>query len=377
MGEEPIGASEDRQPLTPVEADTDSGLQPDAATEAHADATSDADAPAAAQEGDAQFPADPDTDETAVSRREALSARRRAALEARDRRTWIWLSLAGAGVLALFLLGFWPVMAGRLEAAKQLDQAAALLGQASGTVGIIDKVVVNQLSAEPTQQIPDTAAEAAVARRELKQALALLDDAMPHLTEDEQRRGELVRTAVQARLQMLDSAPAILKTSVRAVRAKELADSTALQIKKADESEAKANTLYDQQTAVGVQDAGVLYGAASESLRLARTSCSQAATAFAEADFSAYIRYIDLRLAALETAKQSTTVWLAGDTAGGALLHKAYESQSKLATAAAKKLPDAPSRVVGDAFKKVAGGSRSAYEKARTQAQDAELALKG
>ena len=317
---------------------------------------------AAPEDSAAEQPADPESSDAAV--------------EARDRRTWLWLSAAGAVVLVLFMIGFWPVMAGRLNAAKQLDEAAVLIGKASGTVDGIGKVIADQLSPQPSKQIRDVSAESLVARRELKQVLSLLDDAMPHLTEDEQRRGELIRTAAEARLTMLDSAPIILKTSVRAVSAKELADTAAAQVRFADQSEKRANTLYSKKTALGVSTANDLYGRASASLTLARAGYSQATTAFPEADFAGYQSYLDMRRDALKTAQLSASVWLGGDLAGGRLLHNAYLSQNKQAAAALAKLPSAPDRVVGDAFKRIAGRSRDAYEKARTQADNAEKALK-
>ena len=42
-----------------------------------------------------------------------------------DRRIWTGLWVAAAVVLVLFMLAFWPVMRGRLDAAKQLQAEAA------------------------------------------------------------------------------------------------------------------------------------------------------------------------------------------------------------------------------------------------------------
>jgi hypothetical protein len=379
MGEEPTPAPEDATPEVAAQhelRETSAIDELAALSAASADDPATLDSGADNQDVDqapedvADDPTDPD-DSEARARAEEYER-----MEARDRRTWLYLSAAGVVVLVVFMLGFWPVMAGRLEAAKQLDQAVALLGKVSGTVDEINKVVRDQLSAEPSAQVSEMAAETVVARRELKEISALLDDAMPHLTEDEQRTGELVRTAANARTKMLDTAPKILKTSERAAKSKAIADAAAAQVKYADQTEARANVLYNQQTALGVRTAGDLYGRASGSLKLARAGYSQAASAFPEADFSAYLAYIDVRRAALKTAQESSTAWLGGDLAGGKLLHKAYQSQEKQAAAMAAKLPTAPGRVVGDAFKKVAGRARDTYEKARSQAQDAEQALK-
>jgi hypothetical protein len=293
----------------------------------------------------------------------------------RARRVWLMLWIGGGIVLILFLLAFWPVMRGRLDAAKQLDEAQALLKQARGSVSDVDRVVAQQLSADPSVATPDVSPQVLVARRELTQIDALVDDAMPHLTEDEQRRATLVRDAADARLAMLESAPTMLKTSARSATSLEPANAAWQEAQLANHSEASANAQYGKQTALGVRTSADLYARAAAQLKSGNSLYSQAASAFPEAG---YIRYADqgnLRINALRLATASTASWLAGNRALAKAQHAQYVAQSAKAEAAAKALPAPPGRAGGDAFEQIAGRSRQAYEAARAKAVAADEAL--
>ncbi len=294
----------------------------------------------------------------------------------RDRRIWLLLSLAGGVVVVLFLVGFWPVMQGRLDAANQLAQAITLLTQAKGSVSDVDRIVAQQLSSEPSASMPDVSPQVLVARRELTQIDVLIDDAMPHLTDDEQRRAKLVRQASDARLAMLDSMPTLLKASVRSARAMVPADAAWQQTQLADQAEASANAQYAKQTALGVRTSADLYGRASAQLKSASSLYSQAASAFPEAGYARYTDQSGLRVSALKLASMSTASWLSGNTALAKAQHEQYASQSAAAAAVAKALPSPPGRAGGDAFTNIAAASRQAYEAARAKVVAADEALK-
>jgi len=296
--------------------------------------------------------------------------------DARDRRTWLLLIAAGGVVLVLFLVAFWPVMRGRLDAAKQLDEAQALLAQARGSVSDIDAIVARQLSADPAVTAPDISAQVLVAKRELKQVDALIDQAMPHLTDDEQRQATLIREAADARLAMVASAAPILKVSAKSARALELANAGWQQTQAADRSEAKANAAYAKQTAIGVRSSADLYSQASAQLKAASTLYSQAASAFPEAGYTRYADQTNQRVGALKLATASTVSWLAGNQALAKTQHAQYVARSAKAAAVAKTLPQPPGRAAADAFEKLAGGSRQAYEAARAKAMTADDSLK-
>ena len=294
----------------------------------------------------------------------------------RERNIWVWLSLGGVLVLVLFLLVFWPVMRGRLDATKQLEQAVVLLGQAEGTTAAVDKTVAVQLSADALSSAPDVAAEILVARRELGQANQLIDDAMPHLADDEQQRATLVKTAVRARLTMLDSAPAILIASVKAVQAKTLGDRAWQLTLHAQTAETAAVRDYEGQTASTVESASVAVTTIQIELSDARDLYSQAASAFPDAGFEQYAKYVDVRRAAVAQLAQATTQWLHNGKPLAKATFANYQSSATKVSSAAKSLPYAPGSATGAGFRKVAGSQATAYAKAEKQAEAADKALK-
>ena len=293
----------------------------------------------------------------------------------RERRIWRWLILGGIVFMVLFLFAFWPVMAGRLNAAKQLDEAQALLGQAENSASAVDKAVAVQLSPAAEPSIADYSPQFLVARRELKQAVALVDAGMPHLADEEQSRGQLIETAAKARLTMLALAPAILATSEKAVRAQALADSGWQQLGQASAEETTAVDSYAQKTAPAVETASVHAQRALELANGARTPFSQAATAFPQAGFDRYVAYAKTRAAALHSLIAAAKAWLAGDTGSAAIAFRAYTAAAAKAQAAEAALPYAPGAATSKAFRALEGRSLAAYSNAKSQAVTADKAL--
>jgi hypothetical protein len=334
-----------------------------------------ADEPATSSDPTVQEPGSPDVETTAPRPDSEEAVSESVEQQARERRIWFALIAGGALVLLVFLLAFWPVMKGRLNAAKQLDDATALLKQARGSVSDVDRLVAAQLSAQPSATAPDVSPQILVARRELMQIDTLIDDAMPHLTEDEQRRAVLLREAADARLGMLAAAPALLKLSAKSARALAPANAAWRESQLADQTEASANAQYAKQTALSVRMSSDSYGQASTQVKTANSLYSQAASAFPEAGYNRYVDQGNLRIVALKSATASAASWVSGNKAIAATQHAQYVSQSAKAQAAAKALPSPPGRAAGDAFERLAGASRQAYEAARAKVVAADEAL--
>ena len=318
-------------------------------------------------EVDPELDADPDLD-AAI---QALTPAERM----RERSVWLWLGLGGLIVLVLFLLVFWPVMQGRLNAGKQVDQAIALLRQAEGTTASVDKTVALQLSPDALPSAPNVAAEILVARRDLGQASRLLDDAMPHLTEEEQHRAALAKAAVQARLATIDNAPAILIASVKAVQAKTLGDRAWKLTLRASANEIEAAHAYELQTASAVETASVAIATIQGELGDARQLYSQAASAFPDAGFERYMSYVDARRSEVALLSQASMLWLGDSRAQAKKTFARYESSLAVSAAALALLPYAPGTATGTAFRKIAGSHADAYAKAKKQADEADKAL--
>ena len=320
--------------------------------------------------------ADVEYPEGYAATRAASRASRRAALELqRRRRARLLLLPVGVLALALFLAVFWPVMQGRLNAAKQVDQADALLKQADGTVADIDKIVTAQLAPDAAPGVPSVAAQILVARRELSQASALVSAAMPHLTDAEQRRAALMQTSATARLTMIDRAPVILATSTKAVKAKTLGDQAWHLTTLARDAEVAAARNYNRQSASAVESAAVSVTTIKGRLADARTLYSQAASAFPDAGFDRYVAYVDLKRSETAQLQEAAREWLAGSRPVAALAFKGYRAAATKSAAAAKSLPPAPGNATGDAFRRLAGAASDAYAKAKQQALAADRAL--
>jgi hypothetical protein len=293
-----------------------------------------------------------------------------------ERRMWRLLILGGVVALAAFLVGFWPVMQARLDAAGQLDQAVALLDQAAGTIAAIDKAVTTQLSADAAPSAPSIAAEILVARRELNQANDLVDDAIPHLTDDERHRAELARAAINARLVMIKNAPSILAASTKAVRAKALGDRGWRLTVRANVAQGSASRSYQLQTASAVETASAAMSVIRAELGDASNLYSQAASEFPVAGFQSYVAYAGMRAVDAAQLQQAATAWLGGDASLARVVHSRYRTLSAKSAAAAKRLPYAPGTATGKAFRAAAGSAADAYAKAKRQALDSEMALK-
>ncbi len=339
--------------------------------EAHFAAASDADAPLDVQI-DPDLPPRPDDGLTPRERRERrLKLRRERKRQVRRR---VLMIVAVLTVLVVFMYSAWPVMAARLEAAKQMDQAQALLAQAKPTVDDIDRIVTTQLSARATNGVPDIATRVLIARRDLRAAAALLDDAMPHLTDQEQTRAKQIQTATTARLDMLDNSPAILTTSVKAVTAKTVADEAWLLTQGSSTVESAALTAYKSGKASAIASASASLQRVKGQLADSRLLYSQAATAFPAAGFDRYTAYSDLRIQAVTVLAHGMVAWLQGDVAGAAIDYAVYRRAAKKAADAAATLPAAPN-APGQGFRRVAGHAADAYAKARQEALNADKAL--
>jgi hypothetical protein len=294
-----------------------------------------------------------------------------------NRQPWMWprVTIAGALVLVLLLLGLWPGMKGRMDAAEQLTQAEALLAQAKGTVAHVDETVATQLSSQAEPNVPSVAAEVLVARRELTTASKLIDEAMPHLTSEEQHRAALMKTAVKARLVMIDAAPGILKASVKAVQAKTLGDRAWRFTRLSANVETRAARNFATQKASKVESAAVAMDAATGQLAEARPLYSQAASAFPDAGFERYVAYTDLRRKQVGQLANAAAQWLDGNRDEATDLFAVYKVSAVKSAKALATLPAAPGNATGTAFRKVAGRAADAYDKAKQDALRTDKAL--
>jgi len=294
----------------------------------------------------------------------------------RNRTVWITLIALGVVVLAVASVSAWRVMGGRLEAARQLDRATLMVERADNTVIAFDEVVRAEVSPSIAIKARQVEPRIESARKELEASLKLIDSAMPRLTDDERRRAMLLKTAAAARIEMLDSAPAILSANIKAADATPLASGAWTSTLAAAKMTERAVAEYNKLTKSGVQASATFNAQAEQAFTESRDLFSRAATAFPEAGMERYVVYLDQKLKQVALSRQSDAAWIAGDISQANRLIAAYNVEDAKSVALVKELPVTPSVAIADAYKQLADPATAAYFKGRRKAADADKALK-
>lgn len=263
----------------------------------------------------------------------------------------------------------------RFAGARNLDEARQLLNDADPTVLDIDQAVRAEASAEVAQQARSLLARIPDVTEQLARAVRLVDAAMESVTDDEQQQAKLLRAAAVARERMLDPAVTILDATAKAGDALKPAEEgwkiVAAAERLADDSVRQYNLL----TKAGVTASSKLALQAKAELERARPYFSEAATAFPEAGFDRYTRFIDAKVELLELSRQSNALWLAGKVTEANKLIARYNVQDKTVVALAAELPDSTGAAIADAYERLAGAATTEYFDARKAATKADAEL--
>lgn len=294
----------------------------------------------------------------------------------RDRIVWTTLIVLGVIVATGALALGWRVIQGRLEAAKQLDRAMALLKQSDATVTAVDEIVRTGGSPDAAERAEEIAPRVETARTELAEANALAGAGYDRLTDDEQKRARLVQASAVARGEMLASAEPVLASTTKAAAALKLAEEAWARTLAADALARQSVADYNKLATADVKDALAAGEKATAGFTAARNLFSQAASAYPEAGLDAYVSYASARLTLTKLSARAQKAWLAGksDQADDAIA--AYNKKSAAVVGDAKKLPGPPSGAITQAYATGADGPSSAYFKARERAVEADTALK-
>ncbi len=263
----------------------------------------------------------------------------------------------------------------RFKGARQLDRAMLLLEQSDAVVLDVDEVVRAEASPDIATQATALRPKIPVARADLVEARRLIADSMDSVTEDEQKRAQLVRAAVVARIGMLEPADVILDANAKAGLAlKPAQDGWTLVLgaeKLADESVRQYNKLTKDR----VTRSSRLAEQASRQFRQARPYFSQAETAFPEADFKRYLDFVDGKVALLALSRRSNTAWLAGNILAANAAIRRYNAQEQRIVELARGLPQTPGKAIADAYEDLAASATERYYRAREAATKADARL--
>lgn len=131
----------------------------------------------------------------------------------------IWWAIFAIGFVAfvgVLLLGR-PLVQGRLTAARNLDQATAMIADTKKDLAAIDDRVRAASATSQGDPGRDTSAEIEDARGRLEEAVVLSEAGYERLTEDEQERAVIVKATALARLEVLEAAAAVLSAETTGV----------------------------------------------------------------------------------------------------------------------------------------------------------------
>lgn len=298
--------------------------------------------------------------------------------DARRTKRNIWIIVAVVGVIALVVFGLlgYQSFTKRLAAARQLDEATGLVEQGDVIVVQVDTVVREKVTPELAESAKGAQSRVPEAVTQLKRAVELIEAGYPDLTEDEQKRANLLKAAAAARLAMLDVAPELLGYNVKAAEALSVGRSAWDKVLEADKVSDQAVAAYNKLSKSGVGQSSKLNKRAAELLAASRSGFQEAEKAFPEAPFETYIAYVDTRVRLNKLSQQSDAAWLAGSLVKANSLISTYNVEDKKAVAQAKGLPASPEQAIADAYEKAVKESTDAYYAARDEATKADDELR-
>lgn len=339
-------------------------------TEADQPAETPAEQPAGTSE--AAAPVEPPAPTPAGVRAERQSART-------QRMRPITIAVVAAIVLVLLVVAglAYSAVTKTRSAEDNVARAQSLIEQADELVLAIDEVV----RSEVTSAVADAAVEASKtvpdARDDLQRAVKLLDEAAPALSDTEGQRAKTLRASAEARLEMLGVVGPILAANAKAARALGPADEGWTAAVAAEKLTDQAVANYNRLNKAGATASKNLNTQAQTGFKRSRELLATAEKEFPEADFEAYLAYVDGKLKLVAISLQSDDAYLRGNISGANSLAATYNAEEQKVIALAKKLPDSPSRAVANAFESVTGSATAEYFKARDKATSADARLRG
>lgn len=290
----------------------------------------------------------------------------------------IWIAIAIVGVAVLVLAGVfgYGVVTKRLDGAKGIDRAQALIQQADVTVIKVDRVVAAEVTTESAAQAAEVTPTISAASDKLAEAVRLLGAARASATEDEQERADLLSETAQQRIEMLKQAPTILDTMVKASSARALGADAWQRASSAEQYSDQAVELFNKLNTTAAKQSAELDVKAKADYVAARDLMGKAQAAFPEAKFAAFLGYLDAKIAQVDVSKQATAAYLAGDTARANSLATSFNTEDKRLVEVAKTLPTSTGEVVAEAYDQVTKAATDAYYAARDKATKADTSLR-
>ncbi len=285
-------------------------------------------------------------------------------------------AVVGVAVLAVVGLAGYRLLGTQIGASKQLDSAAALIEEADSIVVQVDSVVRSDVTTGLAQSALSAADRVPQAQWQLKDAMEIIEKVQENGGARDRERATLMAAAAQARLDMMEQAPVILRLNAQASEALPLVRDGWDFVLAAAATSDEAVAAYNKLTSSGVKKSRKLNKQAEKELASARAKFVEAEAAFPDVDFEAYIAYIDTRIELNKLSQQSDAAWLDKDTAKANEIIARYNALDATAVSQAQALPTSPELAIARAYEKAAQAPTNAYYNARDAATAADEALR-
>jgi hypothetical protein len=288
------------------------------------------------------------------------------------------IAVAVIAIIALGVAGwmYYETTASQRAAVELLEEATALVESADAVVLDLDEVVRAEIDSEMTTRVVEVAAVVPRAVDELEEALALIDESLEDLPDDEIAYARALESSAKARLEMLEQAEPILDANGKAAAALGPATDGWALVLEANELSRQAVEEYNKLTRESVTRSAELTRESNGKVTEAKALFSEAATGFPEADLSMYIEYCDAKLAALLISKEADEAFLGNRPAEANTLSNRFNEAEKELAEKARELPDSPAEPIAAAYEALAGGATDAYFQARARATEADARLR-
>lgn len=313
-----------------------------------------------------------------VARRKTLRKRRRLAVLAAGTAAVLVLA-AFLGTMGYSLIQAQKALRGDLSVAlgdiQRADEAiipmdqlvAARINDGVGK-GDAEAIAADWEALQP--QVDQALVDLDAARRDVEAVQSKLVDAR------DKEAANRALIAVNARVNMIGAGRELMAEAVPARRAQQAADTAWERTLEGDGLARDAAAALSSMTKDTVNQSMALSEQALAAFTAARDGLESAAEAYPDADFSAFVSYLNLRIDAQYAAIASDKAYLDRDKTAMAEQNARYNELDAQAVEAARALEGDPTGIVGPLYTAAAKDKAAAYSSERLQAGDADAFLR-
>lgn len=283
---------------------------------------------------------------------------------------WVLSALAVAALVAAGWFA-WSSFDRVRRSETELARAAELLENAEDDLVLVDDAVQTEIGSTVATITLEAVDLADSVRADAAEASGIIDGVIGILKEDRLAYATALKDSADARVEMMELAPEILATDMKATTAIQYADQAVTEIKAAEDLSAQAVAEFNKHNADGVRASDSYSVQAEARLQAAQSLITSATASFEGADFSAFSGYVDAKLSLIALAKEIDALWLAGDIAGSNAKLDTYNQRDAEVVAMAQALPASVRDPIANAYNTATADVSKQYFDARERARKA------